>query len=529
MIRLVFLALLTLGLTACQIESDSKSELEQIKARGVLRVGSVNNQLAYFIGPDGPTGLEYDLAKRFADELGVKLEMKPSYQISGLLPALKRNEVDLVAAGLTHTSERLNQYRAGPAYYYVSQQVVYKKGELRPRNLKQLIHQLKDPKVTFKVIEGSHYLNTLESLKRTHPGLRWQVSENSDTAGLLKQVSDGEIDFTLVDSVELSLSQRLHPNLTKAFELTEDQPVSWFIRQDSDESLYALMIEFFGQLNQSGELAKLEEKYFGHVQLFDYVDTRAFIRSLNDKLPRYQKLFQKYKGEFDWRLIAALSYQESHWNPYATSPTGVRGMMMLTLPTAQSVGVKDRLNPRDSIRGGVEYLTKMVERVPDSIPEHERIWFALASYNIGFGHMMDARRLTSYEKGDPNSWADVKERLPKLEQSQYFNQTRYGYARGSEAQKYVENIRRYYQTILAYFDENPQEEIQNNERQDFLIINELLPEATPEKKDASPVDEEMLSHLKDKKDNLNHPEETPTKNAPSNLKNKDKTNKDTQK
>lgn len=462
-------------LTACQIESDTKSELAQIKERGVLRVGTINNQLSYFIGPNGPTGLDYELAKRFADELGVKLEIKPSYQVTGLFPALERNEVDLIAAGLTHTDERLKDFRAGPAYYYVSQQLVYKKGNYRPRNLKQLVTEIKDKNKSFKIVESEHFIQTLNQIKQDNPDLTWELTKNGDASTLLQQVEEGSLDFTLVDSVDLALAQRLHPNLNKALELSEDQSVSWFIRQEQDESLYALMIEFFGDLSQSGELAKLEEKYFGHIQSFDYVDTRAFIRSLESKLPKYQKLFQKYSKDFDWRLIAALSYQESHWNPYATSPTGVRGMMMLTLPTAQSVNVKDRLNPRESIRGGVEYLDKIVERVPDSIPKHEKIWFALASYNIGFGHMMDARRLTESQGGDPNSWTDVKERLPMLEQSRYFKQLRYGYARGREAQSYVENIRRYYQSILAYLDENPAQEVEDTD-EDFQVIDQILPE-----------------------------------------------------
>lgn len=129
--------------------------------------------------------------------------------------------------------------------------------------------------------------------------------------------------------------------------------------------------------------------------------------------------------------------------------------MMLTLPTAKSVGVTNRLDPEQSVRGGVEYLRRIVSRVPDSINEHEKIWFALASYNIGYGHMMDARRLTKAQGGDPNAWADVKDRLPLLRQKRYYSQTRYGYARGDEARNYVENIRRYYQSIIGHVSQQP--------------------------------------------------------------------------
>lgn len=448
-------ALLLLGLTlsGCQIESDPQSELDKVRERGVLRVGTLNNQLAYYIGPEGPTGLDYELAKRFADELGVKLEMKPAYRQSGLFPALKNSEIDIIAAGLSQTPERIHSFRAAPAYYYVSQQLVYKKGSWRPRSISNLVERQKEhPEEELTIVEDSHFAQTLEKLKQKNPDLKYNLNKDSDVKDLLRQVSTGELAYTIADSVDLSLTQRLYPDIARALELTEDQPVSWYMRKADDESLYALLIEFFGEIKQSGELATLEEKYFGHVESFDYVDTRAFIRALDSKLPKWEPLFKQYAGDFDWRLIAALSYQESHWNPRATSPTGVRGMMMLTLPTAKLVGVKNRLDPEQSIRGGVKYLEGIVDRVPDSIPEHEQIWFALASYNVGYGHMMDARRLTRAQNGNPDAWGDVKERLPLLKKRKYYSKTRYGYARGDEAKNYVENIRRYYQSIIGHVE-----------------------------------------------------------------------------
>ncbi len=448
-----------LFLTGCQIESNPKSDLDKIRERGVLHVGTLNNQLSYYIGPDGPAGLDYEIARDFANQLGVKLEMKPAYRISSLYPALETGEIDMIAAGLSQSEDRVRRFRTGPAYYYVSQQLVYKKGNWRPRNIDQLVASL--PELTaanqggsiLNIVGDAHFNRTLSAIQLHHPDFEYKISPNADVNDLLKQVSDGDLMFTVADSVEVSLSQRVYPDLAVAFELTEDQPVSWFTRRSGDESLYALMIEFFGDMKQSGRLANLEEKYLGHIGTFDYVDTRAFIRSLETRLPKWSPLFKEYSDEFDWRLIAALAYQESHWNPRAKSPTGVRGMMMLTLPTAKSVDVTNRLDPEQSVRGGVEYLRRMVARIPDSINEHEKIWFALASYNVGYGHMMDARRLTKKQGANPDSWGDVKDRLPLLRQRKYFSQTRYGYARGDEARNYVENIRRYYQSIIGHVEQ----------------------------------------------------------------------------
>ncbi|MDD1792702.1 membrane-bound lytic murein transglycosylase MltF [Enterovibrio sp. ZSDZ42] len=450
--QLLISTLLVLFLSGCEWTYDDRTELEKIRDSGVLRVGTLNNQLSYYIGPDGPTGLDFELASQFAQSLGVKLEMQPAYTLSGLFPALERGDVDIIAAGLTITKSRLERFRPGPSYYYVSQQLVYKKGHWRPRNLSELN---KDGARVAVVEDSSHSL-TLQSIQREYPDMIWESEKDTDDDELLKQVADGQLDFTIADSVDIALIQRIHPEITVALELTEDEPVAWFMKKSQDDSVYALMIEFFGKKTQSGELAALEEKYFGHIDSFDYVDTRAFLRAIDNKLPQWEPLFKKYADQFDWRLLAALSYQESHWNPKAVSPTGVRGMMMLTLPTAKSVGVKNRLDPEQSIRGGAEYLHKMLLRVPDSVNENEKIWYALASYNIGFGHMMDARRLTKAQGGNPDSWADVKQRLPLLAKRQYHTQTRYGYARGYEALSYVENIRRYYQSIVGYEQDQAQ-------------------------------------------------------------------------
>nr|WP_321279087.1 membrane-bound lytic murein transglycosylase MltF [uncultured Vibrio sp.] len=482
--RSVLLFASVLLLSACQIESTPKSEFQKIQERGVLRVGTLNNQLSYYIGPDGPAGLDYELARKFAEELGVKLEIKPAFRQADLFPALKKGDIDIIATGLNQTSQAVKRFRPGPAYYYVSQQVVYKKGQLRPRSIERLItYQATQAGAseedsnaaanTLQIVEQSQYVPTLTALKKQHPELQFEIVGDADTRDLLKKVSTGDLRFTVTDSVELSLAQRLYPDLALAFELTEDQPVSWFTRRSEDESLYAMLIEFFGNIKQSGELASLEEKYIGHIEAFDYVDTRAFIRALDDKLPKWSALFQKYSEEFDWRLIAALAYQESHWKPKAKSPTGVRGMMMLTLPTAKSVGVTNRLDPEQSVRGGVEYLRRIVARVPETISDHEKIWFALASYNIGYGHMLDARRLTKAQGGDPNAWADVKDRLPLLRQKRFYSQTRYGYARGDEARNYVENIRRYYQSIIGHVSQKP---VVDESTEDLQVIPPLNPD-----------------------------------------------------
>ncbi|MCD4596361.1 membrane-bound lytic murein transglycosylase MltF, partial [Proteus mirabilis] len=229
-------------------------------------------------------------------------------------------------------------------------------------------------------------------------------------------------------------------------------------------------------LSQDDVLARLEEKYFGHVGSFDYFDTLSFITAIDSILPNYQPLFEKYAETFDWRLLAAMAWQESHWDPHATSPTGVRGLMMLTRPTASSMGITDRLDPEESIKGGAQYLKHLLSRLPDTIPDDEKIWFALAAYNMGYGHMLDARKLTEQQGANPNSWLDVKARLPLLSQKKYYLDLPYGYARGHEAYRYVENIRRYQLSLEGYLQaKESKNKILSKDEKDDSANTALLP------------------------------------------------------
>lgn len=425
----------------------TQDKIAQIKSRGVLRISTINSPLTYYTVNNAPAGMDYELAKRFADYLGVTLQVTVRQNLNDLFDDLDDNDADLLAAGLIYNSERLTRFRTGPSYYSVSQQLVYRIGTPRPKNLGNLKGRL-------TVASGSAYMSTLRNIKENqYPDLDWAISTDQGPKALLEAVADGELDYTVGDSITIGLLQRIHPQLAVAFDITEEEPVTWYMQRDEDDSLSAAMLDFFSQMEEEGAMARLEEKYLGHVGAFDYVDTRTFLRAIDDTLPGIRPLFERYATEIDWRLLAAISYQESHWNPQATSPTGVRGLMMLTRNTAESLNVSDRLDPEQSVRGGTEYLLRMMDKFPSSVPEDERIWFALAAYNMGYAHMLDVRKLTEKQGGNPDSWADVKLRLPMLSQKRYYSQTTYGYARGHEAYNYVENIRKYQLSLVGYLQE----------------------------------------------------------------------------
>ncbi|WP_411754225.1 membrane-bound lytic murein transglycosylase MltF [Serratia sp. (in: enterobacteria)] len=429
-------------------------QLEAIKSRGELRVSTLNSPLTYFTTPQGPSGFDYELAKSFANYLGVKLVVIPHQNINDLFDDLDDDNADLLAAGLIYNRDRLSRSSTGPAYYSVSQQLVYRLGTTRPKTFA-------DIKGKLAVASGSAHVSTLKQLKQSkYPDLSWEASSDLTSKELLEQVADGKLDYTIGDSVTIALLQRIHPQLAVAFDITDEEPVTWYLKRSDDDSLYAALLDFYSQRVEDGTLARLEEKYLGHVGSFDYVDTKTFLSAIDSVLPTFRSLFEKYASEIDWKLLAAIAYQESHWNPQATSPTGVRGLMMLTRATADGLGVTDRLDPEQSIQGGALYLQRLMEKVPDTVPEDERIWFALAAYNMGWGHMLDARKLTKNQQGNPDSWVDVKQRLPMLSQKRYYPSLTYGYARGREAYNYVENIRRYQVSLVGYLLEKEKKAVE---------------------------------------------------------------------
>jgi membrane-bound lytic murein transglycosylase F len=191
------------------------------------------------------------------------------------------------------------------------------------------------------------------------------------------------------------------------------------------------------------------ERYYGHMDAFSSVGTRTYLAHIRSRLQPLRAWYEEAGRQtgLDWRLLAAIGYQESKWDADARSPTGVRGVMMLTEDTAASVGVKDRTNPRDSILGGSRYFKQVKDSLPESIQDPVRTWMALAAYNIGIGHLEDARRLAEKNGGNPDTWVDVKKSLGLLSKHQWFTQTRLGYARGYEALQLVENVRSYYDIL----------------------------------------------------------------------------------
>ena len=436
----VSIILITVVLNAC---SPQRSILQQVLHNGKLVVLTRTASTTYYVGPQGPSGLEYELAKRFADYLGVDLDIKVKENLNDILDEIQNGDAQLAAAGLTVTEKRQQRVRFTVPYQQIKQQLVYNQHNRRPRSLADLAGG------DLEVLANSSHAERLKELSSKVSDLKWTEDKDIGSTELLTLVAEQVVDYTIADSNEVTVNRLYHPSLQVAFDVSKKQNLAWAMPKGKDLSLYTAANDFINELKDSGELNRIIRRHYSHLRNYDYAGTTRFISQVRQRLPRYHSLFEDTaeRYDLDWRLLAATAYQESHWNPRAVSPTGVRGIMMLTRATADYLGVLQRTNAEQSIDGGGRYLRKLIDKLPKHIKEPDRTWLALAAYNIGYGHVQDARMITALRGGNPDKWIEVKDNLPLLRKRKWYKQTRYGYARGMEPVRYVENIRSYYSIL----------------------------------------------------------------------------------
>ncbi len=426
---------------------DRPGQLEQVMQRGSLIMITRNGASSYYLAAEGATGPEYELAKEFSDYLGVGLEVSVAGAFNRLFDMLGNHEGDLIAANVTRTPSRELAFNFGPDYLETATLVVYRRGQRRPESLADL-QNLKT-----MVIAGSSYEEALLEAQEQYPELTWEARSDVGIEDILLAISDGVIDTTLVDSSIYNLHSYFYPRAAVAFSLPGTLPHAWAFPPGSDDSLVQKARTFMLQARNSGRLQALNDLFNGSREGLNRTGMFQFLEQVRERLPSFLSLFQQVAADqdMDWRLLAAMAYQESHWKPDASSYTGVRGIMMLTRRTARQLGLTDRLDPEQSVEGGARYFMQLRKSLPPRIKEPDRSWMALAAYNMGMGHLEDARILTQKRGGNPDVWKDVDKSLDLLSQEKWYRGLRYGYARGFEARQYVENIRSYYD-ILVWMD-----------------------------------------------------------------------------
>jgi membrane-bound lytic murein transglycosylase F len=416
-----------------------------------LVVVTYNAAGTYYVDGKGDlAGLEHDLVNLFVKDLGddYKVKFIVANKVSDVIPTLQKDKAHLAAANLSITEARAKLVRFGAPYLDVQQHVAYGLDQHNePKALQDLFGK------HIHIPKGSSYAERLKFLHTQNPMLNFQEVENASTDELLDQVNMGFLNYTVADDRVISILQNYHPNIGKGMALGNPEQIAWAFPNNGDEWLYKRSQAFFDRIGKDGTLNNLVDRYHGHTERLNPLDVSKFLSQTRNVLPKFLPLFKGAQelSDIDWRLIAAISYQESHWDQYNTSPTNVRGMMMLTEETADYLGVTDRLDAKQSIFGGARYINILKRQVPENIPEPDRTWMTLAAYNIGFAHMEDARVLAKKMGLNPDSWADIKTTLPMLNKAKYYSTAKFGYANGGAPVIFVESIRTYYDILSRNF------------------------------------------------------------------------------
>ena len=436
--RLAALVLM-LGLAACG------RPIPPPETGGELRVGTRNSPATYYIAGNGEAaGFEHDLILAFSQSQHWTLTWTEKSKPEALFTLLKSHQIHLAAAALPQAVVKDRHLIAGPVLFETPVHIVYRAGDRAPRSVADLSGR------KLALIIGSGHTPMLMHLKRKYPKLSWAALDNVWPDELLAQLQAGKYDAVVINGMDFDPMRTFYPELAVAFDLPDTQKIVWALPVRSSLVLRNALARFVEQAQKDGTLKRIYERYFGHVKRLGSSDILGILQRRPQRLPDLRRHFQEAQTltGIDWRLLAAIGYQESQWDPFATSPTGVRGLMMLTGETADRMGINDRLNARQSILGGARYLAMLKQALPARIPEPDRTWLALAAYNQGQGHLEDARRIAQARGGNPDSWADVKEALPYLSRGGYAKVMKYGYARGAEALLFAENIRNYYDILL---------------------------------------------------------------------------------
>jgi membrane-bound lytic murein transglycosylase F len=449
-IRIACLAALALvGAISCgRADPPGLETLDEIRERGELIVLTLESPTTYHLDEDGePEGYEVALVQNFAQDLGVSVRFEPQRDLGQLLANIAAGQGHLAAGGVTITEARREAYTFGPAYKTVTEQLVCRRGGPQVRSIEDMAD------VEIAVLEGSSYIETLQALKVDHPGIHWRTVNAPSALPLLELVQAEQVDCTVSDSTIVAHARLRYPELLTPLVLSEERSLAFVLPL---ESALSQPLNRWSEARHEGDLLeRLDQRWFGVTRQFDYVDTARFIRRIEERLPAFRPHFEAAAeaSGIDWRWLAAQAYQESHWDPDAVSATGVRGIMMLTLPTANELGVEDRTDPAQSIEGGARYLANLMERLPEEVQGRDRLFLALSAYNVGMGHLYDARRLAERQSLEKNRWGDIRKVLPLLSDPDYYTTVPRGYARGREPVQYVANIRRYRVLLDLHLDE----------------------------------------------------------------------------
>ena len=409
-----------------------------------LRQGAVT----WFSGTDDRgTGLDYDFARMFAAQHGLTLKVIPTHNPVQRLAA-DAGSATIGAGGIYRPSERSrgmdgNALVYSSAYYAIEPVLIYNIDGFKPGTWKDLAGE------SVGILEGSGLESALVKVRNEHPEVHWQSVALPSTEALISQVSDGTLSYAIVASSEANATRNIYLAFDTAFMIAGKQELASAF-PNTEIRLRDQVDSFFARCRRDGTLTRLIERYYSRGQV-TRVDAGVFQDRVKSVLPQFRANFERAQDEtgVEWRLLAAIAYQESQWDVQATSETGVKGLMQLTEETARHLGAADRLDSQASVSAAARYVGYLKDKLPPRIQEPDRTWLALAAYNIGIAHLEDARVLAQRQKLDPDAWSAVKKTLPLLALPEYYEDARFGYARGGMPVAFVDRVRAYYDILLS--------------------------------------------------------------------------------
>lgn len=412
--------------------------LHKILKNKELTIITKNSAHCYYLYRDEPMGFEYELTNAFADYLGVRLKIRLADDLESMIPALMDGSAALIAAGIIKTSTRQNEIAFSDGYMEIQHTIITHRNNFKINNSHDLAGE------TIHVTKGTPYQHQLEKLQDQGTDLFIQLHEDVPTEELIQKVSEREIEVTVADSNIAILNRRHYPGAVMRGTIGDKQQLGWAVNPKARQLLVSIN-SFFQTIKENRKFDEIYNKYYGDEEDFDYVDLRTFHRRIKTRLSRYSPFIKAAarKHGFDWRLIVAQIYQESHLDPWARSRAGARGLMQLLPGTARSLGVKDIHNPVENINAGVQHLRNLYDHF-DSAQDEDRLRISLAAYNIGQGHIGDARNLAVKMKLNPDQWSSLAKTLPLLRYRKYYKNSKYGYCLGTEPIRYTKQIMMYY-------------------------------------------------------------------------------------
>jgi len=463
LLRIIYITIIifvVIGITKFYIPFQ-ENDYKRIIKKGEIIIGARTGPTTYYEIKNQKTGFSYDVMRELSKYLNINFKVVTIDNASIAQKDLDERKVDLlVDMGLIDNVNLIYSHTKTDFH------LVFNKNYINKPNTKL---ELNDHIIS--IIDSPQLIKSIDNFIGNNK-IEYNITNDKNIDELIHLLIENKIQYTVLTSDELIFYKEYFSEINVAYKIDNDINSNWALPKNTSNELSEKISDFFTDMLKKNKLKYIKQKNLNSNSKYSFVGTKNFINDLVNVFPLYEFYFKSYSKKYnhDWKLLASIGYQESRWNKDAISYTGVKGIMMLTKNTSIDMKINDRTNPKESIYGGAKYLRTILDKIPDQINQKDKIWYAIAAYNIGYGHVLDAIEMAKKDKKIVTDYQSVEPYILKLSKSKYYKKTKYGYARGWETVKYVQNIRQYYD-ILVFLDS--QDKTINNKDIDNKIPSTL--------------------------------------------------------